>query len=48
MKFEQIYTGYIAHAAYYVECNGEAAIFDVRKSSVNTNLNTWLVLRTHL
>lgn len=28
MKIEQIYTGCIAHAAYYMENNGEAAIFD--------------------
>lgn len=28
MKVEQIYTGCIAHAAYYIEHNGEAAIFD--------------------
>ena len=28
MKIEQIYTGCIAQAAYYLECNGEAAIFD--------------------
>jgi len=28
MKIEQIYTGCLAHAAYYVESNGEAAIFD--------------------
>ncbi|HKL40134.1 MAG TPA: MBL fold metallo-hydrolase [Cryomorphaceae bacterium] len=28
MKIEQIYTGCIAHAAYYLEHNGEAAIFD--------------------
>ncbi|WP_415061053.1 MBL fold metallo-hydrolase [Flavobacterium sp.] len=28
MKVEQIYTGCIAHAAYYLESNGEAAIFD--------------------
>ncbi|MFK7787850.1 MAG: rhodanese-like domain-containing protein [Crocinitomicaceae bacterium] len=27
-KIEQIYTGCIAHAAYYIENNGEAAIFD--------------------
>lgn len=27
-KVEQIYTGCIAHAAYYIESNGEAAIFD--------------------
>lgn len=28
MKLEQIYTGCIAHAAYYLESNGEAAVFD--------------------
>jgi glyoxylase-like metal-dependent hydrolase (beta-lactamase superfamily II)/rhodanese-related sulfurtransferase len=28
MKIEQIYTGCIAHAAYYLESNGEAALFD--------------------
>ena len=28
MKIEQIYTGCIAHAAYYMENKGEAAIFD--------------------
>ncbi len=28
MQLEQIYTGCIAHAAYYLESNGEAAIFD--------------------
>ena len=28
MKFKQIYTGCIAHAAYYLESEGEAAIFD--------------------
>ena len=28
MNIKQIYTGCIAHAAYYVESNGEAAIFD--------------------
>ena len=28
MKLEQIYTGCIAHAAYYLVNNGEAAIFD--------------------
>ena len=28
MKIQQIYTGCLAHAAYYVESNGEAAIFD--------------------
>ena len=28
MKIEQIYTGCLAHAAYYLESDGEAAIFD--------------------
>jgi len=28
MHLEQIYTGCLAHAAYYIESNGEAAIFD--------------------
>ncbi|WP_188766434.1 MBL fold metallo-hydrolase [Emticicia aquatilis] len=28
MKIEQIYTGCLAHAAYYLKSNGEAAIFD--------------------
>ncbi len=28
MKVKQIYTGCIAHAAYYIENNGEAAVFD--------------------
>lgn len=28
MKVEQIYTGCLAHAAYYISSNGEAAIFD--------------------
>ncbi|MBL7965167.1 MAG: MBL fold metallo-hydrolase [Flavobacteriales bacterium] len=28
MKLQQIYTGCIAHAAYYLESEGEAAIFD--------------------
>lgn len=28
MKIDQIYTGCLAHAAYYLESNGEAAIFD--------------------
>ena len=28
MKVEQIYTGCLAEAAYYIESNGEAAIID--------------------
>ena len=28
MKIEQIYTGCLAQASYYIESNGEAAIID--------------------
>ena len=28
MNIKQIYTGCLAHAAYYIESNGEAAIID--------------------
>ena len=28
MKHEQIYTGCLAHGAYYISSNGEAAIID--------------------
>ena len=28
MKLEQIYTGCLAHGAYYIASNGEAAIID--------------------
>lgn len=28
MKVEQIYTNCLAHGAYYIESNGEAAIID--------------------
>lgn len=28
MKIEQIYTGCLAQGAYYIECNGEAAVID--------------------
>ncbi|MCC7298313.1 MAG: MBL fold metallo-hydrolase, partial [Bacteroidia bacterium] len=28
MKIEQIYTGCLAHGAYYIESDGEAAIID--------------------
>ena len=28
MKIEQIYTGCLAQASYYIECNGEAAVID--------------------
>lgn len=38
MKLEQIYTGCIAHAAYYLESNGEAAIFDPLRE-VQTYIN---------
>jgi hydroxyacylglutathione hydrolase len=32
-KLQQIYTGCLAHAAYYLESNGEAAIFDPLRES---------------
>jgi hypothetical protein len=28
VKVEQIYTGCLAQGAYYIECNGEAAVID--------------------
>ena len=28
MKIEQLYTGCLAEAAYYIESNGEAAVID--------------------
>lgn len=54
MKVEQIYTGCIAHAAYYVESNGEAAIFDplrevqpyIEKAN-NDNAKIKYVFETH-
>lgn len=54
MKLEQIYTGCIAHAAYYLESNGEAAIFDplrevqpyIDKASSN-NATIKYVFETH-
>jgi hypothetical protein len=34
MRIEQIYTGCLAHGAYYITSNGEAAIIDpLRKHS---------------
>lgn len=33
MKIEQIYTGCLAHGAYYIESNGEAAIVDPLRES---------------
>lgn len=33
MKVEQIYTGCLAHGAYYIESNGEAAIIDPLRES---------------
>ncbi len=54
MKIEQIYTGCIAHAAYYIESNGEAAIFDplrevgpyIEKANVD-NAKIKYVFETH-
>lgn len=54
MKVEQIYTGCIAHAAYYVENNGEAAIFDPLREvqpyidrAVKDNARITYVFETH-
>ncbi|MFN8252905.1 MAG: MBL fold metallo-hydrolase [Ferruginibacter sp.] len=54
MKVEQIYTGCIAHAAYYVENNGEAAIFDPLREvqpyidrAVKDNARIKYVFETH-
>ncbi|MBL7806425.1 MAG: MBL fold metallo-hydrolase [Saprospiraceae bacterium] len=54
MKVEQIYTGCLAHAAYYLESNGEAAIFDplrevdpyIQRASKN-NARIKYVFETH-
>ena len=54
MKIEQIYTGCLAEAAYYIESNGEAAIIDpLRETSpyieraANDNAKIKYVLETH-
>ncbi len=54
MKVEQIYTGCIAHAAYYIENNGEVAIFDPLrevepyiKKAKNDNAKIKYVFETH-
>jgi hydroxyacylglutathione hydrolase len=54
MKIEQIYTGCLAHGAYYIESNGEAAIIDplreVQKYLEKAEKNTAkikYVLETH-
>ncbi|HEY1047454.1 MAG TPA: MBL fold metallo-hydrolase [Bacteroidia bacterium] len=54
MKIEQIYTGCIAHAAYYIENNGEAAIFDPLREvqpyierAQNDHANIKYVFETH-
>lgn len=54
MKVEQIYTGCIAHAAYYLESNGEAAIFDPLREvqpyierAVKDNARIKYVFETH-
>ncbi|MBS1513013.1 MAG: MBL fold metallo-hydrolase [Bacteroidetes bacterium] len=54
MKVEQIYTGCIAHAAYYVSSNGEAAIFDPLREvqpyidrAVKDNAKIKYVFETH-
>ncbi|MBS3915872.1 MAG: MBL fold metallo-hydrolase [Bacteroidetes bacterium] len=54
MKVEQIYTGCLAHGAYYIESNGEAAIIDpLRETSPyveraeKNNAKIKYVLETH-
>lgn len=54
MKIEQIYTGCIAHAAYYIESNGEAAIFDPLREvqpyidkATNANAKIKYIFETH-
>lgn len=54
MKVEQIYTGCIAHAAYYLHNNGEAAIFDPLREvqpyidrAVKDNVKIKYVFLTH-
>ena len=54
MKIEQIYTGCIAQAAYYLESNGEAAIFDPLREvqpyidrAVKDNASIKYIFETH-
>ena len=54
MKVEQIYTGCLAHAAYYIESKGEAAIFDPLREvepylerAKNDNAKIKYVFETH-
>ncbi len=54
MKIEQIYTGCIAQAAYYLESNGEAAIFDPLREvqpyidrAVKDNATIKFIFETH-
>lgn len=54
MKIEQIYTGCIAQAAYYLESNGEAAIFDPLREvtpyitkAANDNAKIKYIFETH-
>lgn len=54
MKIEQIYTNCMAHAAYYLESNGEAAIFDPLREvddyiakAVNNHATIKYVFETH-
>lgn len=54
MKVEQIYTGCLAEAAYYIESNGEAAIIDPLRETQpyisraeNNNANIKYIFETH-
>ena len=54
MKIEQIYTGCLAEAAYYIESNGEAAIIDplrevepYLKKAAQANTKIKYIFETH-
>ena len=54
MKIEQIYTGCLAEAAYYIESNGEAAIIDplrevgpYLKKAAQSNAKIKYIFETH-
>ena len=54
MKIEQIYTGCLAQASYYIESNGEAAIIDPLRDidiylekAKNNNAEIKYIFETH-
>ena len=55
MKIEQIYTGCLAQASYYIECNGEAAVIDPLRDidvyinkAKDSNATIKYIFETHL